>query len=164
MRIGVVVISFVLLIGSSLACGQNSSQAAGLHNLDRVVPRLPSGLSIEEVEDRLGEPDEQFEVTIGAPETVLTYGLWQVVFRTSLYKRTRRYPAGERGDQPVAPLDRKIRALELGSSRGKVERELGKTETWQVLDFGSNERLWYGNGRWKLHFIDRNLAGKVLYD
>jgi len=111
LKIGIVAISLGLLIASSSACGQNSSQAAALNNLDRVVPRLPSGLSIEEVEDRLGEPNAQFEVTIGAPETVLTYGLWQVVFRPSLYKRTRRYPAGERGDQPVAPLDRKIRAV-----------------------------------------------------
>jgi hypothetical protein len=63
----------------------------------------------------------------------------------------------------VGPLDRKIRGLKLGSSRGKVERELGKTETWQVLDFRTNERLWYGNGRWKLHFTDRQLSGKTLY-
>jgi hypothetical protein len=167
LKIRIVAISLVLLIGSSLACGQNSSQAAGQavrpKNLDRVVPRLPSGLSSEEVEERLGEPDARFELD-GGKETVLTYRLWEVVFRPSLYKRTRMYIAGERRDQPVAPLDRKVRALNLGSSRGTVEKELGKTEAWQVLDLGSNERLWYGNGRWKLHFVDRRLAGKVLYD
>jgi hypothetical protein len=86
-----------------------------------------------------------------------------VAFSPSLYKRSRRYLAGE-VDRPVAPLDRKIRALKLGSSRGAVEHELGKTEDWQVLDFGTNERLWYGSGRWKLHFSDRRLSGKRLYD
>jgi hypothetical protein len=165
----IVAISLVFLIGSSLACGQSSSQAAGqaagLKHLDRVVPHLPSGLSIEEVEERLGEPEARFELEVGGPETDLTYGLWDVAFSPSLYKRTRRYPAGERlADRPAAPLGPKIRALKLGSSRGTVEQELGKTEAWQVLDFGSNERLWYGNGRWKLHLVNRKLAGKRLYD
>jgi len=165
LKIRVVAISLVFLIGSSLACGQNTSQAAGPKDLDRVIPRLPSGLSVEEVEERLGEPDARFELEVGGPETALTYGLWEVAFSPSLYKRSRRYPAGERlEDRPVAPLDRKIRALNLGSSRGAVEHELWKTEEWQVLDFGTNERLWYGNGRWKLHFVDRKLAGKRLYD
>jgi len=147
-----------------LACGQNASQAAGPKNLDRVIPRLPSGLSVEEVEERLGEPDARFELEVGGPETALNYGLWQVAFSPSLYKRTRSYPAGERlGDRPGAPLDRKIRALDPGISREAVEKELGKAESWQVLDFGRNERLWYGNGRWKLHFSDRRLTGKRLY-
>jgi hypothetical protein len=158
-------ISVVLLSFSSLSCGQNASQAAQLPDLDRVVPRLPSGLSVEEVEERLGEPEARFEVELGGSETVLTYRLWQVVFRPSLYKRTRHYLAGDwPAGRPLAPLDRKIRALKLGISKKTVERELGRTEAWQVLDFGSNERLWYGNGRWKLHFVSRKLAGKVLYD
>lgn len=156
-------IILLLLVGSSLACGQNASQAAELHDLDRIVPRLPSGLSIEEIEERLGEPEARFEVE--GSETVLTYRLWQVVFRPNLYKRTRRYAAGYRQaeGEPVASLDRKVRALELGSSRKTVERELGKTENWQVLTFGKDERLWYGRGRWKLHFVDRRLAGRVKY-
>ena len=127
-----------------------------------MIPRLPSGLSTEEVEERLGKPETKFEVEDS--EVVMTYRLWQVVFRPTLYKRTRRYLAGDRlGDRPVAPLDRKVRALKLGSSRKTVEQKLGKTETWQVLDFGSKERLWYGNGRWKLVLTDRGLSGKVLY-
>lgn len=162
MKLWVVIMSLCLLAGSSLSCGQTASQAAERHVLDRVVPRLPSGLSIEEVERRLGEPEAKFEVEDS--EVVLTYRLWQVVFRPSLYKRTRRYLAGDRqGNRPVAPLDRKVRALKLGSSRKTVEEKLGKTEAWQVLDFGSNERLWYGNGRWKLHFTNRDLSGKTLY-
>jgi hypothetical protein len=167
LKIRLVAISLVFLVGSSLACGQNASQAAGkiagLKKLDRVVPRLPNGLSIEEVEERLGEPEVRIDVEVGGSETVLTYRLWQVVFRPSLYKRTRKYPSGERRTQPVTVLDRKVRALNLGSSRAIVERELGKTEAWQVLAFGTNERLWYGNGRWKLHFVNRKLAGRVLY-
>lgn len=162
MKIRVVAISLVFLVGSLLACGQNASQAVDLKDLDRVVPRLPSGLSIEEVEERLGESEAQFEAE--GSETVLTYRLWQVVFRPNLYKRTRLYRAGYwPAGRPVAPLDRKIRALKLGISRKTVERKIGKTETWQVLDFGSNERLWYGDGRWRLHFVDRRFAGKVLY-
>lgn len=165
MKVWIVVILVVFLAGSSVSCGQTASQAAEQHNLDdldRVIPRLPSGLSTEEVEERLGEPEANFEVE--GSEIVLTYRLWQVVFRPNLYKRTRRYLAGDRlGDRPVGPLDRKVRALKLGSSRKTVEQKLGKTETWQVLDFGSNERLWYGNGRWKLHFSNRHLSGKTLY-
>lgn len=165
MKIRIVAISLVFLTVSLMACGQNSSQAAGLKDLDRVVPRLPSGLSIEEVEDRLGEPEGRVDLEVGGPETVLTYRLWQVVFSPSLYKRSRDYPAGDSPNgRPVAPLDRKVHALKLGSSRKTVEQKLGKTETWQVLDFGSNERLWYGNGRWKLHFSNRHLSGKTLYN
>jgi len=145
-----------------LACGQNDTQAADRPDLDQVVPRLPSGLSVAEVEERLGEPQRQYETE--ASEVVLSYRLWEVVFRPTLYKRSRIYLAGYwPGGRPVRPLDREVRALKLGSSRGTVERELGKTETWQVLTLGSNERLWYGNGRWKLHFSDRRLSGEVLY-
>jgi hypothetical protein len=158
-------ISLVLLIASSLACGQNASQAADLKDLDRVVPRLPSGLSIEEVEERLGEPEARFGVEQGGTATVLTYRLWQVVFSPNLYMRIRRYRGGYRhaDRQPVASLDRKVHELKLGSSRRTVEQKLGKTETWQILTFKKDERLWYGRGRWKLHFVDRRLAGKVLY-
>jgi len=166
LKIRIVAISLVFLTVSALACGQNASRAAGLKDLDRVVPRLPSGLSIEEVEERLGEPEARFVVEVGGTETVLTYRLWQVVFRPNLYMRIRRYSAGYRhaDKQPVASLDRKVRALKLGSSRQTAERQLGKTETWQILSFEKDERLWYGRGRWKLHFVDRRLAGKVLYD
>lgn len=166
MKIRIVAISLVLLVSSSVACGQTASQAAGLKDLDRMVPRLPSGLSIEEVEERLGEPEQKFETKVGGTETVLTYRLWQVVFRPNLYMRIRRYAAGDRHaeEQPVAVVDRKVRALKMGSSRQTVERELGKTEAWQIRTFGEAERLWYGRGRWKLFFTDRHLSGKVLYD
>jgi hypothetical protein len=149
------------LIGSSLACGQGDTQAAQREDLDRVVPRLPNGLSIGEVEERLGEPQRKFEAEGG--EIDLIYGLWEVVFRPFLYTRTRHYPAAFRPDRPVAPLDRRVQALELGSSRRAVERKLGKTEAWQIMSLDSNERLWYGNGRWKLVFKDRRLSGRVRY-
>jgi len=165
----IVAISLVFLVGSSLACGQDSSQAAGqaagLKVLDRVVPRLPNGLSIEEVEERLGEPEARIEVEVGGSETVLTYRMWQVVFSPSLYKRTRRYAAGyQQSDVPKGVLDQKVRALKLGSSRAMAERKLGKTEAWQILTFGKDERLWFGSGRWKLHLVNQKLAGKRLYD
>lgn len=162
LKVLVIAISIIALSGSSLSCGQGETQAAERGDLDRVMPRLPNGLSMDEVEDRLGEPRAQDEVEGG--EMVMIYGPWQLVFDPSLYKRTRFYLAGYwPADRPVAPLDRQIHALKLGSSRRTVERDLGKTEAWQVLTLGSNERLWYGNGRWKLRFSDRRLSGKVLY-
>ena len=166
MKCWIVGISLVVLIGSSLACGQNASQAAGMKDLDRVVPRLPSGLSIEEVEERLGEPEARFDVEQGGAATVLIYRLWRVVFQPNLYIRIRGYLGGERhaNDQPVASLDREVRALKLGSSKRTAERELGQTETWQIQTLGKKEWLWYGRGRWKLHFVDRRFAGKTLYD
>jgi hypothetical protein len=158
----VIAVSIIALIGSSLACGQGDTQAAQREDLDRVAPRLPSGLSIDEVEDRLGVPRAQVETEDG--NIVLNYEPWELVFHPSLYKRARNYLAGYwPADLPVAPLDRQIRALKLGSSRRIVERELGKTEAWEILTLGSNERLWYGNGRWKLVFKDRRLSGRVLY-
>jgi hypothetical protein len=158
----VIAVTIIAVLGTSLACGQRDIQAAQRVDLDRVVPRLPNGLSIDEVEDRLGKPRARDEVE--GEEMVLTYRVWQLVFRPSLYKRTRYYPGAYwPADRPVAPLDRSVRALELGSSRQTVERELGKTEVWQILTLGSNERLWYGNGRWKLVFKDRRLSGRVLF-
>jgi hypothetical protein len=112
------------------------------------------------VEERLGEPEAKFEAEDS--EVVLNYRLWQLVFRPSLYKRTRRYRV-RHSDQSVAALDHSVRGLKMGSSRKVVESALGKPEAWQVLDFGKNERLWYGNGRWKLRFSDRRLSKKVLY-
>jgi hypothetical protein len=153
----------VVVIGSLLACGQSATQAAADRNdLDRVIPRLPNGLSIDEAEERLGEPRTQYEVE-GA-EDVLVYGRWDLVFRPSLYKRTRYYPANDwPGDRAVAPLDRDVRELSLGRSRVAIERDLGQTEVWQVLDLNKRERIWYGNGRWMLEFRDRRLSNKVLY-
>ena len=92
---------------------------------------------------------------------MMVYGLWDLVFRPSLYKRTRYYLAGDwPADRPVAPLDRDIRELPLGSSRVVIERKLGKTEAWQILEFKKRERIWYGDGRWKLTLRNGRLVGK----
>jgi len=163
LKVLVIAISIIALVGSSLSCGQSDTQAAERGALDRVIPRLPNGLSIDEVEERLGEPNSRIENEDS--EIVLNYRLWRVVFHPSLYMRIRWYAAGHRlPDIPVPQLDRKVRGLELGSSRRTVERELGKTETWQILTYGSREQLWYGDGRWKLYLTDRRLSGKVLYN
>ena len=163
MKALVIAISIIALVGSSLSCGQSDTQAAERGALDRIVPRLPNGLSIDEVEERLGEPNSQVENENS--EIVQNYRLWRVVFHPSLYVRIRSYAAGWRlPDPPVAQLDRQVSALKLGSSRRTVERELGKTDTWEILTYGSRERLWYGDGRWELYFTDRRLSGKVLYN
>lgn len=152
----------VALIGSVLGCGQDSPQAVTRGALDRVVPRLPRGLSIDEVEELLGEPRARFEGEGG--EIVLNYEPWLLVFKPSLYERTRNYPSGYwPRKRPVAPLDRRVRALRLGSSRRTVERELGRTETWQILIRGKDESVWYGNGRWKLQFLDGRLSRRTLF-
>jgi hypothetical protein len=120
---------------------------------------------MDEVEDRLGEPRARGEAEESeedeAEEVVLTYGLWQLVFDPRLFKRTRYYPAAHwPADRSVAPLDRRVHGLPLGSSRAIIERQLGKTEAWQILDFKERERIWYGNGRWKLSLRNGLLAGK----
>jgi hypothetical protein len=162
LKVLVIVVWAIALIGSSLACGQSATQATESVAIDRVVPRLPSGLSIGEVEERIGAPRTRFENEDG--EIVLNYSPWLLVFAPSLFKRTRFYPRADwPADRPVDPLDHQIGALKLGMSRRAVERDIGKTEGWQILTFGSNERIWYGNGRWKLIFKDRRLSGKVLY-
>jgi len=162
LKVLAIAVSIVVTSGSLLACGQDDSRVTGQAALDQTVPGLPSGLSIEKVEGRLGEPRARFETEDG--EIGLIYGFWHLVFDPFLFERIRFYIKGYwPGDRPVAPLDRKIRMLKVGSSRPAVEGDIGKTEAWEIFNPGANELLWYGNGRWKLHFSDRRLSGKVLY-
>lgn len=48
----------------------------------------------------------------------------------------------------------------MGLSRGVVESELGKTETWEIRVPRKKEFLWYGNGRWRLKLVDHRLTAK----
>lgn len=157
-----VCLCLAVVLAGSLACGQSRVVASDLAKLDRVIPRLPRGMSIAEVEQRLGPPREVDELESG--EVVAYYKLWQLVFEPNLIIRTRHYLAGywPRG-RPFAPLDRKIRELRLGTSLAATEAKLGKTEAWDILDFKERERIWYGNGRWKLSFRNEKLAGKYKY-
>jgi hypothetical protein len=145
-----------------LACGQSQVSASDLAKLDRVIPRLPRGMSIAEVEQRLGPPRDVRELEGGGAAAL--YRLWQLVFEPNLVIRERFYKAGywPRG-RPFAPLDHKIRELPLGTSLAATEAELGKTEAWQILDFKERERIWYGNGRWKLSFRNGALTGKKKF-
>ncbi|MFL5898002.1 MAG: hypothetical protein ACJ76D_06010 [Solirubrobacterales bacterium] len=119
-------------------------------------------MSLGGVEQRLGPPRDVREFQGG--EVAAIYRLWQLVFEPNLIVRERFYKAGywPRG-QPFAPLDRKVRKLPLGTSRSATEAKLGKTEAWQILDFKKRERIWYGNGRWKLFFRNEALTGKEKY-
>lgn len=145
-----------------LGCGQSRIAASDLAKLDRVIPRLPRGMSIAGVEQRLGLPREVNELQ--GDEVSAIYKRWQLVFEPNLIIRSRYYKAGywPRG-RPFAPLDRKVRALRLGISRAVTEAKLGKTEAWEILDFKKREQLWYGNGRWKLSFHNEVLAGRQQY-
>jgi hypothetical protein len=153
---------FAVVLTGSLACGQSRVAASDLARLDRVVPRLPRGMSIAEVEQRLGPPRDVRELEGGVVAAL--YSRWQLVFEPNLITRQRFYKAGywPRG-RPFAPLDRKIRELSLGTSRAATEARLGKTEAWEILDFKKRERIWYGNGRWKLSFRNEVLTGKYKY-
>jgi hypothetical protein len=145
-----------------LACGQDES-ASGSLRLDQVVPRLPGGSSVEQVEEQLGHPRGSAELEDG--EVVVYYGLWQLAFDPGLIGRTRYYKAGYwPPGRPFGSLDHQVHALPLGSSRALVEHKLGRTEAWQVLKFRTRERIWYGNGRWKLYLRSNKLSGKELTD
>jgi hypothetical protein len=150
------------LLAGSVACGQSQVAASELAKLDREIPQLSRSMSLSEVEQRLGPPDDVSELEGGT--VAAHYGLWQLVFEPNLVVRERFYRAGywPRG-RPFAPLDRKIDALRLGASRAAVEAKLGKTEAWQILDFKKRERIWYGNGRWRLSFRNQALAGRKWY-
>ena len=151
-----------VVLGGSLACGQSRVAASDLAKLDRVIPRLPRGMSIAEVEQRLGPPLDVRELEGG--EVVAVYRLWQLVFEPNLIIRQRFYKAGYWPPARLfAALDRKIRELPLGTSLAATEAKLGKTGTWEILDFKERERLWYGNGRWRLSFRNEVLAGKKKY-
>jgi hypothetical protein len=149
-------------LGGILACGQSRVAASDLGTLDHVVPHLPTGMSLSEVEQRLGPPRDVRELEGGVVAAL--YSAWQLVFEPDLVIRERFYKAGywPRG-RPFPPLDRKVHELRLGTSRATAEAKLGKTEAWQILDFKKRESIWYGNGRWKLSFRNETLTGKKRY-
>jgi hypothetical protein len=158
----VICLCLAVVLGGSLACGQGRVAAADLAKLDRVIPRLPRGMSLSEVEQRLGPPRDVSELEGG--EVSAIYKRWQLVFEPNLIIRQRSYKAGYwPPGRPFAPLDRKIRELPLGISLAATEAKLGTTETWQILDFKQRERIWYGNGRWRLSFHNEALTGKKKY-
>jgi len=148
---------------SSFACGESQVAAASLGRLDHVIPRLPRGMSRAEVEERLGPPRDVRELE--DRRVAALYSLWQLVFEPNLVIRQRFYKSGYwPPNRPFAPLDDKIRELPLGTSLWATEARLGQTETWEILKYKEIERIWYGNGRWKLRFSNRRLAGKVQYN
>ncbi len=154
----------LVLSSAGLACADSGGSAdlATAQGDDKRIPRLASGLSVQEVERQLGQPQSQVELEGG--EVSLQYGLWQLVFDPNLITRIRSYRAGFwPKHRPFGPLDRDVRELSSGSSRATVESKVGKTEAWEVLSYHENERLWYGNGRWKLVLSDQALTKKVLF-
>jgi hypothetical protein len=162
---GVLLAGVLLLVSlGSAACAHNdSNRTAGrlLEAPDQKIARLASGLSVGEVEDRLGDPSARADLEEG--EETLYYGLWQLVFNPDLESRIRSYRAGYwPSGKSFASLDRAMHRLPLGVSRGTVERRIGKTEAWEIIEFADDERLWYGNGRWKLSFREGELVRKQL--
>jgi hypothetical protein len=152
----------VVALTAVVACGQNGSRAASLQALNKKVPRLPNGTTVEEVEDRLGAPRNRAKLEDG--EISLYYGLWQLIFDPRLTARIRYYKAGYwPPDRPVGKLDRDVRGLKLKTPLSAVERKLGKPESWEILVRGEKESVWYGPGRWKLVFSGGTLSRKILY-
>jgi hypothetical protein len=99
-----------------------------------VIPRLPRGTSLAEIEQRLGPPLDVREFE--GDEVAALYRLWQLVFKPNLIIRQRFYKAGYwPPGRPFGPLDREIRELPLGTSLAATEAELGKTEGWEILEF-----------------------------
>jgi hypothetical protein len=114
-----------------------------------------------EVEEHLGPPRQVTHLK--GDQVVAYYKLWQLSFEPNLIIRTRYYKGGYwPPGRPFLPLDRKIRGLRLGISKVGAERKVGKTEAWQILGFWERERIWYGNGRWKLSFRHDKLSGKQM--
>ena len=153
----------VAALSAIVACGESGSQATTFQGaLDKKVPGLPNGITIEEVEDRLGTPRNRAELEDG--EITLYYGLWQLIFDPRLKTRIRHYKAGYwPPNRPAGKLDRDVRSLKLKSSLAAVERKLGKPESWEILIRGEKESVWYGPGRWKLLFSGGTLSRKILY-
>jgi len=144
------------------ACGQDGSQAASVGLFDEKIPQLCNGASVEEVEDRLGDPRNRAVLEKG--EVALYYGLWQLFFEPGLTVRVRYYKAGYwPPGQPVGELDREVRKLESRISLATAEHQLGKPESWQIEVPKKTEDLWYGPGRWKLVFSHGSLVRKILY-
>jgi hypothetical protein len=164
----VLCIAACVALSTGLGCGQGGSSAAGfhgaanLHVLDKEIPNLASGLSVEEVEGRIGSPKSASELEGG--EVALYYGHWRLYFDPGLRDRVRSYKAGYWPEgRPVAELDREVRGVDLKSSIDEVEQELGRPGSWQIVLPGRKEKLWYGPGRWELVFSRGNLVGKVLH-
>lgn len=149
----------LLAMVGAIACGQDETRAADLRELDRLIPTLPLGTSPEDAESQLGASIDRSELEDG--EVSLLYPSWQLVFDPALIARLRYYKAGHwPRTRPFGPLDRKVRRLQLGLSRGAVESRLGKPGTWEIRVPDKKEFLWYGNGRWSLKFVDHRLVAK----
>src|SRR6476646_2568823 len=101
-----------LTLAGGLACGQSPVDASDLGRLDREIPRLPGGMSLAEVEGRLGSPQDVSRLASG--EVAAHYQLWQLVFEPYLIIRERFYKAGYwPSGRPFAPLDSSIHQLRL---------------------------------------------------
>jgi hypothetical protein len=150
----------VLLIScGGIACASDEDASSKAAHLDREVPKLPSGASVEEVEKELGSPRAQAELEDG--EVSLYYGLWQLIFDPGLKVRIRSFKAGYwPPGRPFKVLDERVTKLRLGSPKHAVEETLGKPEAWEIKDYQRREVLWYGNGRWQLILRDGKLAAK----
>lgn len=152
-------VALLLVSIGGTACANDGSASSHRATLDKEVPRLPSGATIEEVEQVIGPPRSQAELEDG--EVSLYYGPWQLVFDPDLEVRIRSFKAGYwPSGRSFAALDKDVKKL-VGSVRHTVEQAPGKPEAWEIKEFKHRENLWYGNGRWKLVFRDGKLAAKV---
>lgn len=171
-RVAALIVSVLAFSVVSIGCSEAGNEEARLPSdhqaarlpandqaLDRKVRELESGMSIEDVRARLGEPlGEQIE---SDPEVeMLFYGRWELFFEDDSLDRRVKYvierpiPDPRVIDQKQKALDRKVLALRLGMSMAAVRSTFGTPDTYTIFKNapGKEEGLSYEG--WELTFVD----------
>jgi hypothetical protein len=152
-------LGLVLSVGI-VACAQDAPEPTVSRHVERQVLDLEPGESIGQIEARLGNPRLKKSVE---GDTVLYYGLWQLVFDSNQeLENWTRYLKGERWNN-IRALNTAVSSLKVGESMQEVRSELGVPMAIQVLAVkpARKEKLWYGNGRWALEFVDKVLERRT---
>lgn len=150
-------------VGAS-GCGEEVGRpTVSSKALDRRVFALQPGTSADAVRAQLGEPVSEISLD---EEDVLYYGRWQwqLAFTDKgLETRTREYKPGRWAKGESKALDRKVFALQPGTSIRAVRALLGHPESLQIYANApaKEESLWYG--QWKLSFTDGRLEARTKF-
>src|SRR6185436_3779015 len=118
----------ILTIITPGCSGESEGQQIGGKVLDQEVRRLQPGMSVNDVEMRLGHP--RLERTL-REEEVLYYGRWLLIFEPNLKRRTRYYKVGPWASHPAA-LDAMVARLPQGTSITRVRGKFGAPEALTI--------------------------------